>query len=68
MMARENEKPMTMIRRESSMRPVIICRPLLRMKAAVKNNVAPITGAGMAATAAAAAGNNANRANMAPMA
>jgi len=40
----ENEKPMTMILRVSSRRPVIICNPLVKTKAPVKNTAAPITG------------------------
>src|SRR5665647_3254285 len=68
MIATLNEKPMTMVLRESSSRVVIICSPLIKTNADVKNIDAPITGPGIAAKTTAVAGTSDRTAKIAPTA
>src|SRR5260221_13250187 len=59
---------MTIVLRESSRRAEIICSPLIKTNADVKNMDAPMTGAGIAAKTTAVAGTSDSAAKIIPMA
>ena len=59
---------MTSVRRASSMRELITCRPLIMMKATTNINAATITGRGITASTAGSLGKNPRTRNMAPTA
>ena len=56
-----NDRPITNVRRASSRREAMICRPFTKMTLAEKSNAAPITGRGMITKNALALGKNARR-------
>src|SRR5229473_270043 len=68
MTAMAKENPITKVLRASSMRAVIICRPLMKMKADEKNRLAPTTGSGTDVKALAAAGLSASNSSITPIA
>ena len=63
-----NASPITNVRRASSRREVMICKPLMKMIADVNSVAAPMTGAGMIRNTALAFGMKARTMKIPPIA